>query len=90
MDALKVTKPGQAMTIDIVSNLESVGLTKSSHFENYLIICNVYSCFTVIHGLENKESESILKALLTWIATYQSANAMSKKYAWPVSNITFT
>ena len=75
MDALKVTELGQAVTINIVPILEGVGLTKSSHFDNHLIICDVHSCFMVLHGLENKESESIIRALMIWIATYQSSDA---------------
>ena len=75
MDALKVTKSGQAATMDIVPNFTKVGLTISTHFPVLLLICDVYSRFTVLAGMTDKSSSTFIDILLFWMATYKTADA---------------
>ena len=75
-EALKVTKAGQAATMDIVPSLDARGLTKASHHKHHLLICDVYSRFTVILGLKDKSAYEVINAISAWMATYQTGEAM--------------
>jgi hypothetical protein len=66
-----VTKAGQAVTMDIIPNVEPIGLTKASHFKFYLLICDVYSRFAVMIGMKDKSSKSVIDAVSTYLVTYK-------------------
>ena len=84
-NALQVTAPGQAATMDIVPNLETHGLTPGTHCKYYLLICDVFSRFTVLLGMKDKRSHTLLRTLLIWMATYQTAE--TELFIGPLSRV---
>ena len=62
-DALKVAKAGEAATIDIIYNLESEGLTESTHSKYYLLVCDVFSRFSVLLGMDDKSSGTVIQTI---------------------------
>ena len=69
MAALNITKPGQGLTMDIIINVVTSGLNKSSHNEYYLLICDVCTKFATLQGMHDKTAATVLKTLMTWCAT---------------------
>ena len=74
-EAMNVTRPGQAVTMDIVPNFNKHGLTIATHSPNFLLVCDVFSKFTVLLGMTDKSASTIIDTLLIWMATYQTADA---------------
>ena len=72
--AMKITGPGQAVTMDIIVNKKSKQEQAnliSGHFPYYLLICDVYSRYSMLLGMKDKEAASVVAALNSWIATHQ-------------------
>ena len=71
---MKITGPGQAVTMDIIvdrkSKREQTNLI-SGHFPYYLLVCDVYSRYSMLLGMKDKEATSVVAALNSWIATHQ-------------------
>ena len=82
---MDVTRPGQVVTMDVVPNSVAVELTKAKHSSNYLLVCDVFSKFTTLLPLEDSSSDSVAKAVNSWIATYQSSDATF--YTGPLEDI---
>lgn len=72
VDALKVTRTGKKVTMDIIINFETKGLSSKTHSKYNLLVCDVYSRFTVFLGMNDKSSITIVDTLLAWIATYHA------------------
>ena len=69
--AMNVHGPCEAVTMDIVPNLETEGLTPATHSKYYLLMCDVFSKVTVLLGMNDKSSAALIKTLNTWAVTYQ-------------------
>ena len=58
--------PGSCLMLDIHNNPSRIGLTKATHFANYLQITDGLTCFTVLMGLKDMSSYSIFLALCNY------------------------
>ena len=65
-DALIIKKAEEAVTMDIVPNTLSKGLTPSTNSDYYLLVCDVYSKFTMLIGITNTSSKEVINAVLSW------------------------
>ena len=83
--AMNVTRAGQAATMDIVPNIVGHGLTVATHSKYFLLICDVYSKFTTLIGMDDASSKTVLQAIATYVATYQTAD--SKFFTGPMEGI---
>ena len=69
-----VTKPGEAIYLDIISPLSKESIAPSSKYTAWLIIVNGYSRYTVIYGLESISTSHVINRLQHYKVNYKVGN----------------
>ena len=70
-EAMQVTGPGQAVTMDVIPNNSHPDYISVSHFQYYLLICDVYSKYCMLLGMVKSKTINVIEAIDSWIATNQ-------------------
>ena len=79
-EALQVTRPGQAVTMDIIPNKHD-HCTISYHWHKYyLLVCDMYSKYSMFLKMKNDKAASAVEALDSLIETHQCMSTFYSEF----------
>ena len=80
-----VTEPGKAFTMNIVYNALEADYICEEDYPYFLLLCDVYAKMTVLLGMYNKNSETVLLTIRKFFNTYKTTD--SELHIGPIESL---